>query len=808
MGNLAMEKLTLLSKLKSIRWATLFLGFSNFALIFVGGLLMIFLFPTCGHGEIFPFVVVVIGSGIRIVWMIGAGIAQEATAITILGQQQPESSVVDTVIRHERRMRYKRWLWWTRFGTAITILQFAGAAYLLFVIVKSVSYDAKPSGCFLGRDTNRKGWEKILVVAFVIMPWFLVIMQCFMGSDVLRWRSFYATHDDAWKAHYREVFDHGIREALCCLGRLKYMSTSEEDEVYSVARVLGDLVAYRALGTGHLELLAGLALMQRHGESTNSCEELMEAPESQIQEALIFHPFAEAAYTGPLLDFGRNPVLFPCVWLYRQGILSPWSRNRRPVLEGDNWWRGHAAAFLKYLNLPPEALKRGRIIQEKREAAYFVVVLHHLRSVVIAVRGTETPEDLLTDGLCRECPLSMEDVEGLIKSEYIAPEVKQSVLSSFPHYGHSGIVESARELFLQLDGQPEDQGYLSSETTGFLSSLLGAGSECHGYNLYIVGHSLGGAVATLLGLRLYCRFPNLHVYTYGTLPCVDFIVAEACSSFVTSIVYNDEFSSRLSVSSILRLRAAAIAALSQDSSANSAMIFKLARQILSANKNHENGEDGRVPTPSIQSATITADDNDQKYRRRHYKYATKGVGEPSQQLLTHESGMLFSNDKDAEVLEDGFDGYNHRERINACHDFNEVDDCDPLNMYIHPNFETDSNGISCDPVSQIVDGVSSSVKVLNGEHPEMYLPGLVIHMVPEQRQSLVTLWKSWKVNAGENRLRAYIASRESFKDIIVSPFMFLDHLPWRCHYAMQRVLETRKAQSQVVGDLPKESHIV
>ncbi|RVW58950.1 Retrovirus-related Pol polyprotein from transposon RE1 [Vitis vinifera] len=73
-----------------------------------------------------------------------------------------------------------------------------------------------------------------------------------------RWRSFYATQDNAWKAHYREVFDRGIREALCCLGRFKYLSALEEDEVYSVARLLGDLVAYRASGTGHLELLAAV----------------------------------------------------------------------------------------------------------------------------------------------------------------------------------------------------------------------------------------------------------------------------------------------------------------------------------------------------------------------------------------------------------------------------------------------------------------------------------------------------------------------------------------------------------------------
>lgn len=55
------------------------------------------------------------------------------------------------------------------------------------------------------------------------------------------------------------------------------------------------------------------------------------------------------------------------------------------------------------------------IFQAKCEAAYFVLVLHHLRSIVIAVRGTETPEDLIIDGLCKECILSAKDLDGLIK---------------------------------------------------------------------------------------------------------------------------------------------------------------------------------------------------------------------------------------------------------------------------------------------------------------------------------------------------------------------------------------------------------
>lgn len=42
------------------------------------------------------------------------------------------------------------------------------------------------------------------------------------------------------------------------------------------------------------------------------------------------------------------------------------------------------------------------------------MVLHDIKSVVICVRGTETPEDLLTDGLSKECVLATEDIDGLI----------------------------------------------------------------------------------------------------------------------------------------------------------------------------------------------------------------------------------------------------------------------------------------------------------------------------------------------------------------------------------------------------------
>ncbi|KAM0940039.1 putative fungal lipase-like domain, alpha/Beta hydrolase [Dioscorea sansibarensis] len=780
--------------ISALRRTTILVGTLNIAVAIAGTLLVALLLRRCGARLKFSIAAVSIAAAVKVGCMLATGIAQGVMASSIARRPIDGSVREDIDFRRERKMRYRRWLWWTRIGSAVTILQFVGALYLMLVMANSLSYYESMEDCFLGKAG--KGGKHTLMVSYLILVWLVVIIQCFTGSDVLRWRSFYATHDTAWKAHYQEVFDYGIREALCCLGRMKYLSVLEEDEVYSVARLLGDLVAYRASGTGHLELLAGLALLQKHKNSPKSCSELIEAPEERVRDAAAYHQFAEAAYTGPLLDLGRNPVLFPCVWLHRQGVLTPWSRTRRPMLEGDNWWRGHAAAFLKYVRLSPNALRRGRVSQTKREAAYFIVVLHDQKVVVITVRGTETPEDLLTDGLCRECTLSMADLDG---SDHLHHSVRERVLISFPHYGHSGIVESARELFMQIDGQPGDDDNLSTKTTGFLSSLLGVGCECQGYQLRLVGHSLGGAVATLLGIRLYRRYPNLHVYAYGTLPCVDFIVAEACSDFVTTIVYNDEFSARLSVNSILRLRSAAITALSDSSSADKAVIFKLARKFL-ANKYPDNRESHNVAASSFPANSNNFDDNNNLYKRRPSMYTNNGSNQLNQDLFQGEEAS-FANGSAPDMITGIFNENKNAEVLSSSSSI-----CGS-GSFKQRGFESTSNLMSYGELaSQIVDN-PPSIEVSAGETPEMYLPGLIIHLLPEPK-NLFSLWRGWSIYNRDDQYNAFVADRESFKDIIVSPYMFLDHLPWRCHTALQRVLQNKISQSRRNDDLFNEVVIV
>ncbi|XP_058774543.1 uncharacterized protein LOC131648831 isoform X2 [Vicia villosa] len=626
----------------------------------------------------------------------------------------------------------------------------------------------------------------------MVLVCLVALAQCFTGSDVLRWRSFYESHDNAWKSHYREVFDNGLRETLCCLGRVKYLTAKEEDEVYSVARLLGDLVAYRASGTGHMELLAALALLQHNEKSSETSEGSTEAPEMRVKEAATLHKFAEAAYTGPLLDVGRNPLMFLCLWLYRQGVLSPWARNRRPALDGDNWWRGHAAAFLKYANLPPEALRYGRVNQVKCEAAYFIVVLHHLQTVVIAIRGTETPEDLITDGLCKECTLSAEDLSGLINSSYIHSDIHKNVTSSFPHYGHSGIVEAAREVYMQIEGNP---GEHDTESYGLLSKLLGFGCECFGYNVRIVGHSLGGAIAALLGIKLYNRYPNLHVYSYGPLPCVDLIVANACSSFITSIIYGNEFSSRLSIGSMMRLRAAAITLLAQDPKADSAMIFRLARRFLFISQYERNNQEAEHE--------VLCDIDNKGSNNQVVQDASLWTAASKRDLLVtadhgddeHDEISLWADSRASDHIVE----INNAEFTNpfasGVHSRDDpVSQFNPFASYVHSRD---------DPVSQFIDSVPTSENQSADDPPEMYLPGFVIHIVADKKSPQNDLKRSWRTMERERCYRAYVANRENFNNIIVSPSMFLDHLPWRCHKALQKILKDQTAKDQIT-----ECHLI
>lgn len=154
---------------------------------------------------------------------------------------------------------------------------------------------------------------------------------------------------------------------------------------------------------------------------------------------------------------------------------------------------------------------------------YYIGVDTHRKLVIFGIRGTQSVYDLITDVVS----LSDEEV-------------------TFEGYStHFGTAEAAR-WFLRHE----------------LETIRKCLEEHKGYRLRLVGHSLGGATASVLAIMLRRKsFKELgfspdivSAVTYGTAPCVSRELSESCSDYVTTVVMQDDIVPRLSVASLTRLR--------------------------------------------------------------------------------------------------------------------------------------------------------------------------------------------------------------------------------------------------------------
>ncbi|KAK9993494.1 hypothetical protein SO802_023197 [Lithocarpus litseifolius] len=154
---------------------------------------------------------------------------------------------------------------------------------------------------------------------------------------------------------------------------------------------------------------------------------------------------------------------------------------------------------------------------------YYIGIDNRRKLVILGIRGTQTVYDLITD------IVSSSDAE-----------------VTFEGYStHFGTAEAARWfLFHEM---------------GTIRNCL---EKYEGYRLRLVGHSLGGATASLLAIMLrrksYMELgfnPDIvSAVGYATPPCVSRELAENCSDFVTTVVMQDDIVPRLSAASLTRLR--------------------------------------------------------------------------------------------------------------------------------------------------------------------------------------------------------------------------------------------------------------
>ncbi|KAG4976751.1 hypothetical protein AAZX31_13G104100 [Glycine max] len=155
--------------------------------------------------------------------------------------------------------------------------------------------------------------------------------------------------------------------------------------------------------------------------------------------------------------------------------------------------------------------------------AYYIGVDTRKKLVILGIRGTHTFYDLITD------ILSSSDGEVTYEG----------------YSTHFGTAESAR-------------WFLRHEIEIIRKCL----EKHEGFKLRLVGHSLGGAIASLLAIMIHRKSSKelgfspdiVSAVGYGTPPCVSRELAESCSGYVSTVVMQDDIIPRLSVASLARLR--------------------------------------------------------------------------------------------------------------------------------------------------------------------------------------------------------------------------------------------------------------
>jgi pimeloyl-ACP methyl ester carboxylesterase len=150
---------------------------------------------------------------------------------------------------------------------------------------------------------------------------------------------------------------------------------------------------------------------------------------------------------------------------------------------------GDLEALLKKTSIRSEDVVTVNMESQANRPAFFIVRDPRRKKLVVGIRGTWSAKDLLTDLCCTP-------EEYQVSSSSSSSRNGGATLRT--HKAHRGMLEAARGV----DALARDVIAKELEADPSLS-------------LVIVGHSLGGSVAAVLGTLWEDSFPHIYVYAYG-----------------------------------------------------------------------------------------------------------------------------------------------------------------------------------------------------------------------------------------------------------------------------------------------------
>uniref|UniRef100_A0A671Q148 Diacylglycerol lipase-beta n=1 Tax=Sinocyclocheilus anshuiensis TaxID=1608454 RepID=A0A671Q148_9TELE len=319
---------------------------------------------------------------------------------------------------------------------------------------------------------------------------------------------FYTAHTVASR-----VWESRLRLLCCCL--------PQDDNHRAAFSSIAQLVSGFFLDTDLVpsDIAAGLALLHQEQDKMEHCrdpdEVLSHSPSSpidlevELEKAAHFMQFAAAAYGWPLYVYS-NPLTGFCK------LSGDCCRSRQAEydLVGGDTLGCHFTSILQSTGLQYRDFIHISFHNQIYEIPFYVALDHKREAVLVAVRGTLSLKDVLTD-LSAECEnLSVEGVSGTC-------------------YAHKGICQAAHYIYKKLVND------------GILSQAFNIAPE---YKLVITGHSLGAGAASLLAVLLRSTHPTLECYAFsppGGL--MSKALADYSKQFVVSVVLGKDLVPRLSI---------------------------------------------------------------------------------------------------------------------------------------------------------------------------------------------------------------------------------------------------------------------
>uniref|UniRef100_A0A8C3AIG3 Diacylglycerol lipase-beta n=1 Tax=Cyclopterus lumpus TaxID=8103 RepID=A0A8C3AIG3_CYCLU len=279
-----------------------------------------------------------------------------------------------------------------------------------------------------------------------------------------------------------KVWESRLRLLCCCLPQ----DESHRAAFSSIAQLVSGFFSDTDLVPS--DIAAGLALLHQEQDKMEQSRDpdvvvdhspsspIGEDLETELEKAAHCMRFAAAAYGWPLYIYS-NLFSGPCK------LSGDCCRSREAEYEivGGDHLGCQFSSILHSTGLQYRDFIYVSFHNQIYEIPFYVALDHKREAVLVAVRGTLSLRDVLTD-LSAECEnLPIEGVSGAC-------------------YAHKGMCQAASYIYKKLVND------------GILNQAFTIAPE---YKLVVTGHSLGAGTASLLAILLRNSFPTLQCYSFS-----------------------------------------------------------------------------------------------------------------------------------------------------------------------------------------------------------------------------------------------------------------------------------------------------